>query len=177
LYNATLPLEGEVHIDGLGRFRWRHAPGAPVYLVLTSQRLIVVVGPGAGHRSFRPGLSTPLEAIQQISLHDGALSSVVSVNGHEFEASHLSREVPPGALHSFRDKLHAARSTRLTEVRAISRLPPPPPPQVPPPPPPPPSVIREREIYREIVKVPCRFCQQLVLVTDPKCPSCGAPLR
>ncbi|MCI4366320.1 MAG: hypothetical protein L3K08_01065 [Thermoplasmata archaeon] len=167
-----------MHVDVLGRFRWRYAPGAPVYLVLTNQRLIVVVGPGAGQRSFRPGLSTPLEAIQQISFHEGTLSSVVSVNGHEFEASHLSRDVPPGAIQTFRDKVHVARSARIAEVRALARLPPPPPPPpLPPVPPPPPAVIREREIYREIVKVPCRFCQQLVLVTDPKCPSCGAPLR
>lgn len=42
-----------------------------------------------------------------------------------------------------------------------------------------PTVIREvheKETVREVVKVPCRYCQQLNLMTAAKCSGCGAPL-
>lgn len=57
---------------------------------------------------------------------------------------------------------------------------PPPPPQVVyvQAPPPQPTVIREREVTREIVKVPCRYCGNLNdLATDRFCRSCGAPVK
>ena len=34
-----------------------------------------------------------------------------------------------------------------------------------------------KETVREIVKVPCRHCGSLIVVTDPRCSSCGAPLQ
>lgn len=34
-----------------------------------------------------------------------------------------------------------------------------------------------KETVKEIVKIPCRYCGNLVVNTDSKCPSCGAPLR
>jgi hypothetical protein len=41
------------------------------------------------------------------------------------------------------------------------------------PPPPPPVVVRE--IVREVVRVPCRFCGRLMDDTALRCPSCGGP--
>lgn len=38
------------------------------------------------------------------------------------------------------------------------------------------QTVVEREIIKEIVKIPCKYCGTLVPVTDPKCESCGAPL-
>jgi rubrerythrin len=38
-------------------------------------------------------------------------------------------------------------------------------------------IYKEKEIIREVVKVPCEYCGTLVEVTNPKCPSCGAPLK
>ncbi len=34
-------------------------------------------------------------------------------------------------------------------------------------------VIREKEIIREVVKIPCRYCGRLNLMTDKKCSGCG----
>lgn len=45
-------------------------------------------------------------------------------------------------------------------------------------PPPQPAVVREREITREIVRVPCRYCGNLNdLATARFCSSCGAPIK
>jgi rubrerythrin len=38
-------------------------------------------------------------------------------------------------------------------------------------------VIHEREIVREIVKVPCAYCGVLMEITNVKCPNCGAPIN
>jgi hypothetical protein len=38
------------------------------------------------------------------------------------------------------------------------------------------SIIKEREIIREIVKVPCKYCNQLIDHTLKNCPYCNAPL-
>lgn len=42
--------------------------------------------------------------------------------------------------------------------------------------PPPTQVFREREVIREIVKIPCRYCGALVLQTAQRCQNCNAPL-
>jgi len=34
-----------------------------------------------------------------------------------------------------------------------------------------------KEIIKETVKIPCRYCGTLVLITDSNCSKCGAPLR
>jgi len=39
------------------------------------------------------------------------------------------------------------------------------------------EILKEKEIIKEIVKVPCEYCQTLVDITQAKCPICGAPLR
>jgi hypothetical protein len=38
-------------------------------------------------------------------------------------------------------------------------------------------VIREKEIVREIVRVPCAYCGLLMDITNIKCPNCGAPIN
>jgi len=41
-----------------------------------------------------------------------------------------------------------------------------------------PTVIVEREVEREVVRTPCRYCGSLVdAFRSDKCPNCGAPLR
>jgi|SRR5580693_9858596 hypothetical protein len=170
LYHASLPMEGEAHLAALGRLRWSAFPSESCFLVLTNQRVLVILAPGRGLKSYRPSASIPLETIHQMSIQTGLLSTVFSLNGLDFDVSHISGEISSTGVRGFRERLYAARSARIAELR--SRPPPPPAPPGPPPP-----LIREREIHREIVKVPCRFCGQLVLITDPKCGSCGAPLR
>jgi hypothetical protein len=39
------------------------------------------------------------------------------------------------------------------------------------------SITREKEIVKEIVKVPCRYCGTLTEITAAKCDNCGAPLK
>lgn len=39
------------------------------------------------------------------------------------------------------------------------------------------SLPKEKEIVKEIVKLPCKYCGTLVEVTAAKCDSCGAPLK
>jgi hypothetical protein len=38
-------------------------------------------------------------------------------------------------------------------------------------------VYKEKEIIREVVKVPCDYCGSLVDVSSQHCPSCGAPFK
>ncbi len=39
------------------------------------------------------------------------------------------------------------------------------------------TLYHEKEIVKEIVKVPCAYCGVLVDITSTRCPSCGAPLN
>lgn len=39
------------------------------------------------------------------------------------------------------------------------------------------AITIQKEVIKEIVKVPCEYCRTLVEVTQTKCPNCGAPLR
>ncbi len=38
------------------------------------------------------------------------------------------------------------------------------------------EIVHEKEIIKEIVKVPCKYCGTLVENTSERCPNCGAPL-
>jgi len=38
-------------------------------------------------------------------------------------------------------------------------------------------VVVIKETVKEIVKIPCRYCGTLVLITDSNCAKCGAVLR
>lgn len=40
--------------------------------------------------------------------------------------------------------------------------------------PPPAPIVKEREVVREIVMAPCKYCGTLFPVTDTACPHCGA---
>lgn len=39
------------------------------------------------------------------------------------------------------------------------------------------EVVREREVIKDVVKIPCSYCGTLIPVEAFKCPNCGAPLR
>lgn len=38
------------------------------------------------------------------------------------------------------------------------------------------TIMKEKELVREVVKVRCRHCGALCLESSDKCPTCGAPL-
>jgi hypothetical protein len=58
-------------------------------------------------------------------------------------------------------------------IRAIRRKPTPPIASIPPPTSSP-VVIREREVIKEVVMVPCRYCGGLMPQATTFCPNCGA---
>lgn len=173
LQHAVLPRPGERHVAYLGPLR---AGGSqlPGFLVLTTERVIFVRAPSLGMRSYQRMEEAYLERIGGLSVHEGRLSSVLTIEGHSYTYSHLMHGGDANRVLEFRSQI---ASTREQRIRALQELPLPPPP---PPPPPTPSaplpVHREREIVREVVKVPCRYCGQLVSITDVRCGACGAAL-
>lgn len=34
-----------------------------------------------------------------------------------------------------------------------------------------------KEVIKEVVKVPCKYCGSLIDITGQKCPNCGAPIK
>lgn len=180
LYHATLPRTGEKHVAYLGPLRLRATSLGSGYLVLTSERIVFVIAPSFGRRDYHPVRERPLEQVEKLSVHEGRLSTVFTINGDAYEVSHLAGSVKADQVLGFRDVVRQAREIRLERLRGAVAPPAPPAPSpawIPPPPPGgAPSITHEREVVREIVKVPCRFCGQLVAVTDVRCVGCGAPL-
>jgi hypothetical protein len=165
LYHATLPEHGEAHIGHLGplvRKRTREQG----YLVLTSRRLIFVRSPSPLRRSYDPEFEVRLEAVRKLSVVEGRLTSTFTANGETFGVPHLARPLRPSVVTAFRDLVAETRTRHLAVPRAA-------PPSTSRPGP----VEREREVIRETVKIPCRYCGALVAVTDVRCPTCSAPLR
>ena len=39
------------------------------------------------------------------------------------------------------------------------------------------TIIKEKEIIREIVRLPCKYCGTLVNQIEIKCPNCGGNLK
>jgi hypothetical protein len=179
LYHATLPVLGESHIGHLGPIYWDRTRGKG-YLVLTTHRVIFVKAPSFGKRIYDPQHVIQLEWIQQLSAHEGKVTTVFSINGETFTVLHLTSAVKSYVVTGFRDLVAKTREHRFATLRkeaadaqlaservAASTK------QVIAPQDPP--VRREREIIKEIVKVPCKFCGALIPVTDTKCSSCSAP--
>lgn len=179
LYHATLPGHGENHVGHLGPLFWSktHTRG---YLVLTSHRLIFVRAPTALKRSYQSIFEVRLDNVRSLSVVEGMLSSTFSTDAESFTVPHVGSPVKSHVVRGFRDIVARAREGFLEGKRqalAMSR-------QVAAPSrikaelktPAPAQVVREREIIKEIVKVPCRYCGNLVPVTASKCPTCSAPL-
>jgi hypothetical protein len=179
LYHATLPVLGESHIGHLGPLYWNRTRGKG-YLVLTTHRLVFVRVPSLGKRDYDPQHAIELQWVQKLSVDEGKLSTVFTINGEAFTVNHIASSVKSYIVTGFRDLVARTRERRFEMMRKeaaaaqlaaertsseLSRAPAPPQP-----------IAREREIIKEIVKVPCRFCGSLVAVTDAKCPSCSAPL-
>jgi len=178
LYHATLPEHGESHVGHLGPLFWSRAHFRG-YLVLTSHRLIFVRTPTPLRRSFDPLFELRLNQVTKLSVVAGRLSSAFSTDTESFTVPHVASSVKPYVVTGFRDLVAKTRQSLLEEVRnqAASSQP-----NVGTHHPPPihrgrvePPVTREREVIKEIVKVPCRYCGNLVSVTDVKCPTCSAP--
>ncbi|MHB8351929.1 MAG: hypothetical protein ACYDFT_04455 [Thermoplasmata archaeon] len=167
LYHATLPGPGEKHLAFLGPAE--DEGGARGYLVLTDRRVIFVARPTLGQRRYVPLFRADLAQIGRISIDAGRLSTVLSINDASFRFSHIVGDIRKEAVLSFRGQVTHARHL-VVETPAPSRSPAPLPVA---PAPARPEVI-QREVIREVVMVPCRFCSNLMAVTDRRCASCGA---
>lgn len=169
LIHATLPRPGEEHLEYWGPvstdYNRKRLDG---YLVLTNQRLTFV----NASRTLTPIFFTPLDIIYQISQSKGSRLVVLHVNELEFRVKESIASEWPGGISDLVASISKARESRLhgmaraTEAQlasahASSN----------------PQVVREREIIREVVRLPCRFCGGLVDQTAMKCPNCGASLR
>ncbi|MGI0053596.1 MAG: hypothetical protein ACREC5_02085 [Thermoplasmata archaeon] len=168
LFHATLPAAGERHLGYVGPARFDH--GGTGFLVLTDRRLLYVSRPTLGHRRYTPEYEVALPGLDRISVHPGRLRTTVSINDQEFRFSRLFRPVDPGVVLSFRTEVVRARGALLEALaRAASSAAAPRErgdgPAAP---------VVQREVIREVVRIPCRYCRQLVDITELRCPSCGA---
>jgi hypothetical protein len=151
----VLPLHsGETLVNSWHLLDW------DVLLVLTDQRFamfdVQVTGFFKATESYRPKLIRALESISEprIGPTQYPQYKVMSVAG---------TSVMVGASHAeaIRDEIAHQRTRRLADVDSTRVVSPP----------------AQREILtREIVRIPCHYCGQLMNQTDPKCPSCGAKL-
>lgn len=129
-------------------------------LILTDRRVFVILG---GKKGSKLADTWNLEDLPPVSyqLRSGRATTLV-VGSSKMELKSWNADNVAQAL-------ERAKSTRLQEMqatrpapRALS-----------------PTIVREvheKEIIREIVKVPCRYCNQLNLMNSAKCTGCGAPL-
>jgi hypothetical protein len=170
LYHAALPIPGEQHLLYFGPVVWGRGEGMVGYLVLSTMQLIFVTGPQSSVGRFYPYYRVFLENVGNMSLNPGMSMTYLSINQETFVVHHEGNPTLSAAMADFRGKAVDARTRRLEWVREYQgRVARGRPDQAG-------SVQREREVIREIVKMPCRYCGQLVAVTDLRCGSCGASL-
>lgn len=130
-------------------------------LVLTSNRLIYVEQSGHfSKKTFRviPSLSHRLEEIDELSestLPGG--THCVSISGEAYFISPLK-----GSVGEVLREVRYARGERQRLLASNKRGGT--------------DAVLTREIVREVVKIPCQYCGNLVLMTAKQCDSCGAKL-
>jgi hypothetical protein len=127
-------------------------------LTLTNERVFIVI---RQKKVFQLAHSWVLEDIPQVQFIPQTTSSqsnVLIIAGARFQ-------VWRGDAGSMAHTIENQRVQRLQAMQAA---------RAPPPSASPPTVVHEKETIREVVKVPCRYCGQLNLMTDKKCSSCGA---
>jgi hypothetical protein len=169
LIHATLPRPGEEHLEYWGPVTTTYnRTQYDGYLVLTNQRISFV----AASRTLTPIFFTPLEVIYQLSQSKRSRSVVLHVNELEFVLKKSSADGWPGDVSEVIASISTARQRQLHAIAGSASSPAQATPQnsVS-------TIVREREIIREVVRLPCRFCGGLVDQTVVKCPNCGAVLR
>lgn len=126
-------------------------------LCLTNERLLLVV---KEKKLYNLGNSWNLEDLPPIQFQrQGKFATTLLVAGTKIYLKEMNADAVGAAI-------EGAKSIRRQALQAAE----------PPRAPPPPTVVREKETIREIVKVPCRYCNQLNLMNSAKCSGCGAPL-
>ena len=166
LVAATPPEYGESHLDYWGPFRVVIPSGVvDGFIVLTNYRLLFVRASGPRLENLAVQFGIPWLNVTNVVARYGPNSVGLTVNHLYFEGATAPGGVAEHLATEMRSTIVQARQRRLAETR-----PPPPPPtgHLGPPP------VHTREIVREVVKVPCRYCGTLFELTDLKCPGCGA---
>ena len=164
---VVLPWHGETYTDFWGPFEatvdGRTVTGT---LVLSTYRILFLRA-GAGSLANASLLySSPLNQLHRIAGEHRTYEGRLIIDHLVLSFRETTPESAEQNVSAMVATLTAARQSRLAELH--------PPPS---PPPPAPSPVVQREVVREIVKVPCRFCGTLIEVTAAKCASCGAALR
>ena len=126
-------------------------------LCLTTERLLLVV---KEKKSYNLGNAWNLEDLPPVQfLRQNKFATTLLVAGTKIYLKDMNADAVGAAI-------EGAKSIRRQALQAAA---------------PPavtlaPTVVREKETIREIVKVPCRYCNQLNLMNSAKCGGCGAPL-
>ena len=164
LYHATLPHVGETHVAYLGPLQQIGGGMRRGYLVVANLRLTIVQAPTVTARDYNPSWALALESIRKISVHSGPLATVFTVNEAAARVIHAISKIGPAQVMAFRDLLERARAPRFQAAVAaaeaaklaasIASRPAPPLRRSD-------AITREKEVIREIVKVPCNYCGQL----------------
>lgn len=137
-----------------------HLPDWNVLLVLTDQRFAMfdvrVVGFFKPTESYHPRFIRTLESIPEprTGPTQDPEYKVMSVAG-------IPVMVGTSYAEAIRDEIAHQRTRRLASIDGTRAISPP---------------MHKEILTREIVKIPCRYCGQLVTQTDRKCPSCGAKI-
>ncbi len=160
LVSATPPPGGELGEEYWGPFNALVGPDWRVgFLVLTNRRLIFVEDYGGRE----PLLSFPLDEIRKVVAEDGLFDSALLVDAVSFDADEEDIEKWGTDLNGIARAVSVARRrSRENPVRGMKAETPPAP------------QFHERIIIREIVRIPCRFCGNLMDQTALVCPACGA---
>lgn len=142
------------------RAKYRNTLGT---LILSNDQLMFTRSDGFISKTERIVSSIPFTAIANVNVEAGLFTKklvilvdrnkIPGIPRHEFEVAN-----PYNWMNAIRDAI----TSQLTSQQ------------------PQPQQTREvyvKEITREIVKIPCKYCGCLNTITDKKCSSCGAPIN
>ncbi|MGI0133244.1 MAG: hypothetical protein ACREDK_09215 [Thermoplasmata archaeon] len=162
---AVLPWHGEAFADYWGPLETT-VDGHPRTgtLVLSNHRLFFVRVASRSVAETKVDFASPLNQLHRIVGEHDHYEGRLVVDRRTFSFRATTPQAAGDEVASIVVTITGARALRLEELHA-------PPPVVAPLP------TVHREIVREIVKVPCRYCGSLVEVTSTKCAACGATLR
>ena len=136
-------------------------------LVLTNQRLLWFERRGMFSKTLRASFEIDLKELQGIT-GGGTINKWVSITDKDGENVFHLRNVGKNEIESFKDmiirQVEGLRETvaqREVTIRETREAP----------------IVQKEVVVKEIVKVPCEYCNALMEQTSSKCPECGAPQR
>lgn len=169
---VVLPLHGETYSEAWGPLSTVINGGRVTgVLVLSNLRVLFVRNDGSSLSQAHLQFAIPLNLLERALGDQRKQSGILVLNHLEFEFRTAAGPAPGTFAQGIARRIIEARNRRISELHL------PPPPLPPPPPGPATGVVHEREVIREVVRIPCRFCGTLVDQLAAKCSSCGAVPR